>query len=81
MKNVEDGSIKKIGYIFTALFIWYGIAWFVFPLFVKNIDVLRSGTNIPSLSTVSYIIGGLSILIAILILVGTYISVKDEKIY
>ncbi|MBS3816676.1 MAG: hypothetical protein KGY76_03840 [Candidatus Thermoplasmatota archaeon] len=76
MRWLEDESIKKIGYIFTALFIWYGLAWFLFPFFVQKLGALNSGTDISSLSTTSYIIGGLSIVVGVSILAWTHISAK-----
>lgn len=37
---------RKIYYLFSFLMVWYGVAWYIFPKIVRNIDAIGDQNGI-----------------------------------
>jgi len=74
----ENESIDKIYYLFSFLMIWYGIAWYTFPMILGNVSALEEESGLIFSATFSFSMLSICVILGVvLFLLG--LSEKSKR--
>ncbi len=65
--RAEKESTHKIYYLFSFLMIWYGIAWYTFPMILGNVSALEYESSLIFSATFSFSMLSICVILGIVL--------------